>query len=106
MRYLSKVNKTLLAIIGVVWFVVGIGIDVRNTRVVNQLQRENRTLMTNNVNLIRLNEALSQGVSDVADTLLKKAEWDKQVAEKIRELDVQVKGFYGQTNQGVSGPVR
>lgn len=65
--------------------------DYRAARVMGELKQENRILMTNNVNLIKLNRTLSEGVGMVTDKLLEKAEWDEKVAEKIRQLDASIK---------------
>jgi len=97
-----QMKKVIYLLIVLVWFTI----DMRNTLIVNRLQRENRVLMTNNVNLVLLNQALSKGVSDIADKLIEKAKWDEQVAAKFREFDSLMKGLYGQTNQEVSGAVR
>ena len=40
------------------------------------------------------------------DKIIEKGEWDKKVAEKIRQIDTDMKGLYGQTNQGISGAIR
>lgn len=77
-----------------------------HTLSIAQLRRDIRTLNANNVNLIQLNEALSKGVGDVADKVIEKAEWDKKVAEKIRQLDSDVKDLYARTNQTLPSTVR
>lgn len=70
------------------------------------LEAQVRVLSENNIQLIGVNETLSKGVSNVAESMIQKATWDKQVAEKIQELDALVKGVYGRTNQGISEAVR
>ena len=70
------------------------------------LRRDVKQLNENNIKLIRLNEALSKGVGDVADSIIQKSEWDKKVATNIFNLNEKVNQLYGQTNQGISGAVR
>lgn len=65
---------------------------------VKVMESKIQILSANNLQLIGVNEALSKGVSDVAESMIQKATWDKQVAEKIQELDALVKGVYGKTN--------
>lgn len=79
--------------------------DYRAARVMGELKQENRILMTNNVNLIKLNRTLSEGVGMVTDKLLEKAEWDEKVAEKIRQLDASIKKLNGRTNQVIPATV-
>lgn len=80
--------------------------DYRAAREIFNLRQENRVLMTNNVNLINLNRALSEGVGTVTDKLIEKADWDKKVAEKIRQLDADVKELYGRTNKTIPSAVQ
>lgn len=79
--------------------------DYRAMQSIFELKQENRILMTNNINLIQLNRALSEGVGTVTDKLLEKAEWDKKVAEKIRQLDADVKRLDERTNQIIPAAV-
>ena len=81
-------------------------VDYLNFRSIVALKQENRVLMTNNVNLLRVNEALSEGVGAIADKLIEKSEWDKKVADKIRQLDGDVKDIYARTNQAVPPTVQ
>ena len=85
------------ALIG--WLLAG---DFISARAIARLNQEVQILNENNLQLIRVNEALSKGVSDVAAGLIEKAEWDAKVAAKIRELDALVKGQNVRTNQGIS----
>lgn len=78
----------------------------RHTRQLKTLEAQVRVLSENNVQLIGVNETLSKGVSDVAESMIQKSVWDKQVADKMRELNALVKEVYGNTNQGIPKTVR
>ena len=62
-------------------------VDYTNFMAITKLTHEVRVLGTNNIQLILLNEYLSERIGDMADIIIEKAEWDKKVAEKIRELE-------------------
>ena len=67
-----------------------------------KLKQDLRILNMNNVQLIQLNEYLSEKMGKMANVLTEKSKWDKQVAEKIRELDTFKKEvIYESTNQNV-----
>lgn len=77
----------------------------RHTRQLKLHESQIQILNQNNSQLIVVNEVLSKGVSDVAQSMIEKADWDKKVSEKIRELDGMIKAIYGKTNQTLSNPI-
>ena len=63
-------------------------VDYSNSMAITKLTYEVRVLGTNNIQLIQLNEYLSERIGDMADIIIEKAEWDKQVAERLREQEL------------------
>ena len=92
-------KKFLYWTFGILWALGGIYVDYQLHLSVKELKRQNQIL-------IEANHTLSEGLSQLADKIIEKGEWDKKVAEKIRELDSAVKTSYGQTNQIIPEAVR
>lgn len=78
------------------WLLTG---DIINDRKISKLKQELEEVKDNT-------ELSVSGLTKVSAILILRAEWDKSVAEKIRELDEEVKGLYGpRTNQIISRPI-
>ena len=79
---------------------------VIHTSQLKKMEARVRIISENNIQLIGVNEALSKGVSDIAGKMIEQSYWDKDVSQKIKELNALVKGVYGKTNQRISKTVR
>jgi len=100
------IHQRLGNVVTAIMIVILVGMVGVHARQLKTLEAQVRVLSENNVQLIGVNEILSKGVSNVAESMIQKATWDKQVAGKIQELDALVKGVYGRTNQTIPEAVR
>ena len=101
-----SIHQRIGNVVTAIMIVILVGMVGLHTRQLKTLEAQVRVLSENNVQLIGVNEVLSKGVSNVAESMIQKATWDKQVAGKIQELDALVKGVYGRTNQAIPEAVR